>query len=294
MLVDFGANTQETTQAGVTWNNFSSGPYSDPTITKGLYDQQGGYTGVVMKSQFIKRGTSEGANDPAANYDGPYPSVLAGIPSDALRDGFFVSDGSSIVITLSSLDAHATYDFLFYAAAKNYMNYSLFTVTGANSGQGHIAPVNQNATQVVMINDIWADTLGTITITVEGRQPDGSLENPNVLFDADGQINFLRIVEHLQVIPGDYNGDRIVDAADYAAWRGAYGATGNNPADGNQDGIVDGADYLIWRHAVDAPDFGSGSGQQLSQSSFETSAVPEPTSVMLIAVVMAWAAGVVR
>jgi hypothetical protein len=98
----------------------------------------------------------------------------------------------------------------------------------------------------------------------------------------------------LQVIPGDYNGDRIVDAADYAAWRGAFGATGNNPADGNQDGVVDGADYLIWRRAVDAPDFGSGSGQQLPQSSFETSTVPEPTSVMLVGLAMVCAAGVIR
>ncbi|HEX4415704.1 MAG TPA: sulfatase-like hydrolase/transferase [Lacipirellulaceae bacterium] len=294
MLVDFGVNTQQTTQAGVTWNNFTGTPYSDPTITKGVYDQGGGYTGIVMKSQFVNGGVATGVQDPSLNYDGPYPNELAGIPSDALRDGFYISDGSSLVITMSALDPHATYDFQFFSAAKVFMSYTLFTVAGANSGQDHIAPVNKNATQVATVNGIAADNFGTITITVEGRQPDGSLQDPNVPYDAAGQINFMRIVQHLQIIPGDYNGDRIVDSADYAVWRAAVGATGVNPADGNNDGIVDGADYLIWRHAVDGPDFGSGSGQQQVLSPLTTQAVPEPTVLTLLGMAAACGWGSIR
>ncbi|HEX4412281.1 MAG TPA: sulfatase-like hydrolase/transferase [Lacipirellulaceae bacterium] len=259
MLVDFGANTQQTTQQGITWNNFYGQPYLDPAITKGLYDQGGGYTGIVMQSKFMNPGGSTGVSDPALNYDGPYPSQLAGISADALRDGFYVQDGNSVVITLSSLDAHATYDFQFYSGAKNFLSYTLFTANGSNAGQDSISAPNKNSTQVANIDGITADQFGQITITVEGRQPDGSLQNPNVQFDAGGQINFMQIVEHLQFIPGDYNGDRIVDSADYAAWRDAYGATGNNPADGNHDGVVDMQDYLLWRSTMLSESIGGGS-----------------------------------
>lgn len=48
--------------------------------------------------------------------------------------------------------------------------------------------------------------------------------------------------------PGDFNGDGIVDAADYAVWEDNLGKT---PAtfydgDGNGDCVVDGDDYTIW------------------------------------------------
>jgi hypothetical protein len=52
-----------------------------------------------------------------------------------------------------------------------------------------------------------------------------------------------------QAVDGDFNGNGVVDAADYAVWRNtlftvvdAYSA-----ADGNGNGVVDTADYLIWR-----------------------------------------------
>ena len=294
MLVDFGHNTQQTTQQGVTWNNYAGQSYSDPTITKGLYDQGGGYTGIVMQSKFVNGGTATGVNDPSLNYDGPYPAALAGIPQSALQDGFYVSDGNKLVLTLSQLDAHATYDFLLYGAAKNFLFYTLFTATGSNTGQDHIAVTNKNATDVANITGITADQFGQITITVEGRQADGSLENPNVLFDAGGQLNFMRVIEHLQIIPGDYNGDRIVDSADYAAWRSAFGATGNNPADGNHDGVVDMQDYVIWRAEMQSeslPGGGGGSARSLGGGpNWSSQAVPEPGVAALasVALVILW------
>jgi hypothetical protein len=49
------------------------------------------------------------------------------------------------------------------------------------------------------------------------------------------------------VIPGDYNGDGVVDLADYTVWADNYGQTGSNvPGDGNNDGVVDLADYTVW------------------------------------------------
>jgi hypothetical protein len=47
---------------------------------------------------------------------------------------------------------------------------------------------------------------------------------------------------------GDYNGNGMVDAADYAVWRNLLGQSGPGlAADGDGNGIVDTADYNFWR-----------------------------------------------
>ena len=74
-------------------------------------------------------------------------------------------------------------------------------------------------------------------------------------------------------IPGDYNGDSIVDAGDYATWRAEFGSQTHLAADGNRNGTVDTADYVFWRNIFAALGTGSiagGPGQ-----------VPEPTAVFL-------------
>jgi parallel beta-helix repeat protein len=54
------------------------------------------------------------------------------------------------------------------------------------------------------------------------------------------------------VLAGDYNHNRIVDAADYTVWRNWLGTTiydvvAGLPGDGNEDGVVNQADYDLWR-----------------------------------------------
>ncbi|MCA9187775.1 MAG: hypothetical protein R3E01_32365 [Pirellulaceae bacterium] len=49
------------------------------------------------------------------------------------------------------------------------------------------------------------------------------------------------------VLPGDYNRDGTVNAADYTVWKDSFGMSIDLSADGNQNGIVDVADYLIWK-----------------------------------------------
>ncbi len=48
-------------------------------------------------------------------------------------------------------------------------------------------------------------------------------------------------------LAGDYNLDRVVDAADYSLWRDSLGGTENLSADGNHNGMVDQGDYAVWR-----------------------------------------------
>jgi gluconolactonase len=77
----------------------------------------------------------------------------------------------------------------------------------------------------------------------------------NVTFgDTDGRTLFITAGNSLYGIklnvpsttPGDYNGDAVVDAADYVVWRNALGS--NNPiADGNDDGVVNTGDFDLWK-----------------------------------------------
>ena len=70
-------------------------------------------------------------------------------------------------------------------------------------------------------------------------------------------------------IPGDYNGNGVVDGGDYVVWRKG-GPLQNEVAD---VGTVSAQDYTEWRLR-----FGnSGSG-----TSLESARVPEPSSVMLV------------
>lgn len=79
-------------------------------------------------------------------------------------------------------------------------------------------------------------------------------------------------------IPGDYNNDSLVDAADYTIWRNSLGQTGEDlAADGTgpggiPDGVVDDLDYDFWAANYRQP---AGSGGQSS------STIPEPASCLV-------------
>jgi hypothetical protein len=56
----------------------------------------------------------------------------------------------------------------------------------------------------------------------------------------------------LEPIPGDYDGNRTVEQADYTVWRSTFGTSVSpgSGADGNGNGTIDAADYAVWRRNV--------------------------------------------
>jgi hypothetical protein len=83
----------------------------------------------------------------------------------------------------------------------------------------------------------------------------------------------------LEVAPGDYNGDGVVDAADYTIWRDTLGSTTDLRADGNGDHVIDSGDYDVWTSAFGTTySFGSGSGSRGDR------AVPEPSGLALLGI----------
>jgi hypothetical protein len=89
-------------------------------------------------------------------------------------------------------------------------------------------------------------------------------------------LAFLRDIGYSTVEPefgptGDYNGDGIVDAADYLVWRNSLGSTTNLAADGNGSGAIDKGDYTVWKSH-----FGQAGA---AASSLGIAAVPEPATL---------------
>lgn len=80
-----------------------------------------------------------------------------------------------------------------------------------------------------------------------------------------------------QPLVGDYNGDGVVDAADYTVWRDMLGQIGLGlAADGDQNGTVNEDDYNLWKAnygnvAPSVPSFGGA-----------VEVVPEPTAFTLL------------
>jgi hypothetical protein len=73
-------------------------------------------------------------------------------------------------------------------------------------------------------------------------------------------------------LPGDFNGDGAVDAADYVVWRHGLGSPYTQ------------ADYDIWK-----AHFGetTGSGASATGSANVNTAVPEPCAIVLAAIALA-------
>jgi hypothetical protein len=81
-------------------------------------------------------------------------------------------------------------------------------------------------------------------------------------------------------VPGDYNNNGVVDAADYAVWRDRLGTatTLPNEVSGVTPGSVTNEDYAAWRARFGRTS-GSGSGASLAFAA----AVPEPSSAIVLA-----------
>jgi hypothetical protein len=68
-------------------------------------------------------------------------------------------------------------------------------------------------------------------------------------------------------LPGDYNDDGSVDAADYVVWRKTLGQIGEDlPADGDGSGQIDSGDFTVWK---------ANFGNTLSPGGASSTAVPE-------------------
>lgn len=278
--LDLGIDTQQSLIPG--WNNLTGPALSEPTSTLNLIDIFGAATGITLTPTWSAMNNDTGIALPAANFQGRYPDELPGIAQSALRDNVWVRDGESLTLTLNNLPANTVYNFLFYAAvgATSTGDYSLWTVTGSNSGSDFIVPLVENHTKIATVNGIIPNANQRITVKFEGRRPDGSPQVPGVNDDGLGRFNYMRVLQH-SLMAGDFDANGVVNDADYTTWRNDFGRLAHTTgADQNHNGIVDAADYVIWRKAMMAGAGGSGASTEPVLS------VPEPHAAVLLGIVM--------
>ena len=142
----------------------------------------------------------------------------------------------------------------------------------------------------------WRESNVSANRLAELKEADLTNFNPNAgtlfdfgeLFDVNGdqdlELNFLQASQSTptagavvySIIGGDYNGDGLVNAADYTRWRNTFGAsvTAGTAADGDRDGTIGQGDYDVW-----VANFGRDYSGLSSAGA--VSSVPEPSGILM-------------
>jgi hypothetical protein len=129
---------------------------------------------------------------------------------------------------------------------------------------------------------------GILTSRIEGTVPTGGsltfavtgVDDPTFMgTHFEGGTYELRLQLQSAGLMGDYNGNNVVDVADYVVWRNTLGQTGTGlAADGNNNNVIDSGDYNTWR-----TNFGRTTGGSGANAGLSSSAIPEPASLALMA-----------
>ena len=154
-------------------------------------------------------------------------------------------------------------------------------VNGAASLSGILA-VNAIDLSQLAINDTFTIlTANSIVNNLTLGGPDGALFNLSASTATSLVLKYVGVVS----LPGDFNGNQVVDAADYTIWRDNLGSPEGSLLGGNgTGGTIDQADYNLWK-----ANFGNVPAASLAASS----AVPEPGAIVLV-LLGSMAAGCVR
>lgn len=127
------------------------------------------------------------------------------------------------------------------------------------------------------------DGVNSLTDTGATGFPPGT---PNIVTGVNSPTNFAGNSGSVNLAPpattGDYNGNGVVDAADYVVWRDTLTEAANpagSGADGDGDGTIGQGDYDYWlaRFGITVPAAGADS---------HVTSVPEPSAVVLMSWVL--------
>jgi hypothetical protein len=148
---------------------------------------------------------------------------------------------------------------------------------GQDVGTGAFQPLADGKAVVTVPFSVPAGLTGTFPLQFSVGSPFNTLVdntgNPLPLSLTNGQISVMATPAGL---PGDYNNNGTVDAADYVVWRNNLGqsVTLPNEVSGTSPGTVTQADYDAWRAR-----FGRTTGS--GASALVAGAVPEPAALVL-------------
>jgi hypothetical protein len=188
-----------------------------------------------------------------------------------VEDSFTMHPGSTLEIELNGSDnsdpLSPQYDQLIVGGQFN--SAGTLKVTLINDGSGMFAPVNGETFEIVVASG------GFIGPFDEFDLPELAA---GLVWEMDPTDGHKLLIRATAALPGDYNVNGVVDAADYVVWQGMLGDTGRGlAADGTgpsgvPDEIVDALDYGLWR-----ANFGATLGGPAGQA---TGNIPEPAATL--------------
>ena len=180
------------------------------------------------------------------------------------------ADGSLIVTSLSGgLTSSSSFVIEVDPATGNRMTASSSSV-GSGPDFAGIRGITIDSSQNIFAVDLDLDAVFTVNRNNGARTIlSDAVTGSGLSFTTPDAIASVGALD----LAGDYDGDNLVAAKDYTAWRNNLGSMATLPGDVTP-GIVSPDDYQIWRS-----NFG-----RFSNGAPVTQAVPEPSSVLLAAI----------
>jgi hypothetical protein len=190
-------------------------------------------TGTVKRSQKIASGTGGGPPLADGDYFGRSAASLGDLDGDgvtdlavgAYRDDTGASGRGAVHVLFLSADGTVK--------ASN-------KIAHATGGGPNLLNDDRFGSGVTTIGDL--DGNGVIEIAV-GAETDHTVGTNR------GAVHVLFLNPAAPLLSGDYNGNGVVDAADFVLWRQTFGLSvpAFSGADGNGNRVVDQADNDVWR-----------------------------------------------
>jgi hypothetical protein len=149
--------------------------------------------------------------------------------------------------------------------------------TGANGGvlEGILNLAQEFGTlpaQIYLAVGVYATANGGALVTSQ-QVPAAIVANGNI-----EAVEYFLL--QLVATAGDFDGNGVVNDADYGVWRSTFGSASDKRADGNGDGQVDMADYIVWRNNFGATASGTYLLSRVEATEFAK--VPEPMTLLTI------------
>jgi hypothetical protein len=239
-----------------------------------------------------------------AELDSILDSMIFMDSRNSLGAGKAPSDAGTIHITMHNLIVGKTYQVQFIGGADDRRFASDPNIIDpeylADSTGNGVSPIGtltdatgNSVPNIGSFLDLDGDGTGHVITVLGTFTADTVSQQINFMLQRGRNLGFsaLLLAEQAVGVAGDYNGNGIVDAADYTVWRDHFGTAGpqgdgTGPGfDGIPDGAVDGFDYQWWKN-----NFGLGSGAV----STAVAQVPEPATWRLVIVALSGFIGVNR
>jgi hypothetical protein len=196
----------------------------------------------------------------------PTTASIGVLDQPVTGSGSLIKHGLGELVLSNAGDAY-TGDTKFMAASSGTLSFSSPVLADNRDvylTMGSILDLNYSATDT--IRSLFIDGVGQVTGTWGSTTSTATNKTPLISGNGLLQVSVLPTTG----VPGDFNGNGVVDMADYVLWRNG-GPLLNEVSD---PGVVTAQDYADWR-----AHFGNtaGAGSGLASSS----AVPEPAAIVL-------------